>query len=234
MKRRDSIKTITLGAIGASYLLNGCYGVPQEKIKRSLTRYQYGRTPQEKLYDDKLFNQEFFTDEELTTLNKLCNLILPPNDYGSIEEAEVVQLIEFMAKDIPSYQKPLRDGIDWINEQSELNFNQKFIDISENSQKQIIDKIAYYDPNLDMNDLPEEVQWFNLLRNLTLTGYFTSEVGIKELGYKGNSPNVWDGVPQEVLDDHGLSYDEEWLSKFIDQSKRLDIAKWDEDGNLIS
>ena len=53
MKRRDSIKTITLGAIGASYLLNGCYGVTQEKIKRSLTRYQYGRTPQEKLYDDE-------------------------------------------------------------------------------------------------------------------------------------------------------------------------------------
>ena len=92
MKRRDSIKTITLGAIGASYLLNGCYGVTQEKIKRSLTRYKYGRTPQEKLYDDKLFNQEFFTDEELTTLNKLCNLILPPNDYGSIEEAEVCLL----------------------------------------------------------------------------------------------------------------------------------------------
>ena len=234
MKRRDSIKTITLGALGASYLLNGCYGVNQEKIKRSLTRYQYGRTPKEKLYDDQLFNQDFFTDEELTTLNKLCNLILPPNDYGSIEEAEVVQLIEFMAKDIPSYQKPLRDGINWINKESHLNFNQKFTDIPEDSQKQILDKIAYYDPNQDMSDLPDEVQWFNLLRNLTVTGYFTSQVGIKELGYKGNSPNVWDGVPQEVLDDHGLSYDEEWLSKFVDQSKRLDIAKWDDDGNLIS
>ena len=117
------------------------------KNKEVFNSISIWRTPQEKLYDDKLFNQEFFTDEELTTLNKLCNLILPPNDYGSIEEAEVVQLIEFMAKDIPSYQKPLRDGIDWINEQSELNFNQKFIDISENSQKQIIDKIAYYDPN---------------------------------------------------------------------------------------
>ena len=234
MKRRDSIKTITLGAIGASYLLNGCYGVNQEKIKRSLTRYQYGRTPKEKLYDDQLFNQDFFTDQELTTLNKLCNLILPANKNGSIEEAEVVQLIEFKAKDIPSYQKPLRDGINWINKESHLNFNQKFTDIPEESQKQILDKIAYYDPNQDMSDLPDEVQWFNLLRNLTVTGYFTSQVGIKELGYKGNSPNVWDGVPQEVLDDHGLSYDEEWLSKFVDQSKRLDTAKWDEDGNLIS
>ena len=234
MKRRDSIKTITLGALGASYLLNGCYGVNQEKIKRSLTRYQYGRTPKEKLYDDQLFNQDFFTDQELTTLNKLCNLILPANKNGSIEEAEVVQLIEFMAKDIPSYQKPLRDGINWINKESDLNFNQKFTDIPEDSQKQILDKIAYYDPNQDMSDLPDEVQWFNLLRNLTVTGYFTSQVGIKELGYKGNSPNVWDGVPQEVLDDHGLSYDEAWLSKFVDQSKRLDIAKWDDDGNLIS
>ena len=234
MKRRDSIETITLGALGASYLLNGCYGVTQEKIKRSLTRYQYGRTPKEKLYDDQLFNQDFFTDQELTTLNKLCNLILPANKNGSIEEAEVVQLIEFMAKDIPSYQKPLRDGINWINKESDLNFNQKFTDIPEESQKQILDKIAYYDPNQDMSDLPDEVQWFNLLRNLTVTGYFTSQVGIKELGYKGNSPNVWDGVPQEVLDEHGLSYDEEWLSKFVDQSKRLDIAKWDDYGNLIS
>ena len=57
MKRRDSIKTITLGALGASYLLNGCYGVTQEKIKRSLTRYQYGRTPKEKSYDVLVFDQ---------------------------------------------------------------------------------------------------------------------------------------------------------------------------------
>ena len=85
-----------------------------------------------------------------------------------------------------------------------------------------------------MNDLPEPVQWFNLLRNLTITGYFTSEVGIKELGYKGNTPNVWDGVPQNVLDQYGLSYDSDWLDKFVDQSKRNIIAEWDEDGNLIT
>ena len=40
-----------------------------------------------------------------------------------------------------------------------------------------------------------------------MTGYFTSAIGIEELGYVGNSPNVWDGVPQDVLDDHGLAYD---------------------------
>ena len=104
MKRRDSIKTIALASFGASLFLESCYGVSREKITRSLTRYEYGRTTEETLYDDKLFAQKFFTNDELLTLDKLCNLILPPNEFGSIRDAEVVQLIEFMAKDIPTYQ----------------------------------------------------------------------------------------------------------------------------------
>ena len=39
---------------------------------------------------------------EKSPFNKICNVILPPNEFGSIRDAEVVQLIEFMAKDIPS------------------------------------------------------------------------------------------------------------------------------------
>ena len=59
-------------------------------------------------------------------------------------------------------------------------------------------------------------------------------MGIDDLGYKGNMPNVWDGVPQDVLDEHGLAYDPAWLAKCVDQSKRSELAKWDDDGNLIS
>ena len=234
MKRRDSIKTIALSSLGASLFMESCYDVSKEKIKRSLTRYEYGRTNEEKLYDDKLFNEKFFTDDELITLDKICNIILPPNEYGSIRDAEVVQLIEFMAKDIPTYQKPLRDGLIWIDSESESRFNKIFSQLNLENQKEIFDDIAYYDPNNSIDEYPEEVQWFNLVRNLTMTGYFTSEVGIKELGYKGNTPNVWDGVPKDVLDQYGLAYDKDWLEKCIDQSKRNDIAIWDGDGNLLT
>ena len=72
------------------------------------------------------------------------------------------------------------------------------------------------------------------MRNLTLTGYYTSKVGIADLGYKGNQPNVWDGVPDDVLKQHGVFYEEEWLAKCVDQSKRNDVAQWDELGNLLS
>ena len=82
--------------------------------------------------------------------------------------------------------------------------------------------------------MARSVNKVTLIGNLVMTGDFTSEVGINELGYKGNQPNVWDGVPDEVLKAHGMSYDESWIPKFVDQSKRNDIAQWDEEGNLIS
>ena len=72
------------------------------------------------------------------------------------------------------------------------------------------------------------------MRNLTMTGYFTSKIGIEDLGYVGNYPNVWDGVPQDVLDEVGMSYDPEWIAKCVDQEKRMDIATWDEEGNLLT
>jgi hypothetical protein len=234
MNRRDSIKNLTFLSIGAGLLLEGCYGISREKIKRSLTRYEYGRTPEEKLYDDKLFAEKFFTNQELFTLDKICNLILPPNEFGSIRDAEVVQLIEFMAKDIPTYKEPLRNGLIWIDNESKKRFNNLFVDCDIAQQENIFDEIAYYDPNKSISDYSEPVQWFNLVRNLTMTGYFTSEVGINELGYKGNIPNIWDGVPQDVLDQYGLKYDKDWLEKFVDQSKRNIIAEWDDEGNLIT
>ena len=234
MNRRDSIKNLTFLSIGAGLLLEGCYGISREKIKRSLTRYEYGRTPEEKLYDDKLFAEKFFTNQELFTLDKICNLILPPNEFGSIRDAEVVQLIEFMAKDIPTYKEPLRNGLIWIDNESKKRFNNLFVDCEIAQQENIFDEIAYYDPNKSISDYSEPVQWFNLVRNLTMTGYFTSEVGINELGYKGNIPNIWDGIPQDVLDQYGLEYDKDWLEKFVDQSKRNIIAEWDDEGNLIT
>jgi len=85
-----------------------------------------------------------------------------------------------------------------------------------------------------MDKQPLEIQFFSLMRNLTLTGYYTSKIGIEELGYKGNMPNVWDGVPEDVLEQHGLAYDEEWLAKCVDQSKRGIIAEWDNEGNLLT
>jgi hypothetical protein len=176
--------------------------------------------------------EQFFEANELDTIKILANLILPPNENGTIEEAGVVEFIEFMAKDVPEFQVKLRGGLMWLNGHCNSKYNTVFVNCSEDQQRAVLDRIAYPDPNAD--EQVHEVQFFSLMRNLVMTGYFTSEVGIKELDYKGNTPNNWDGVPQEVLEEHGLSYDPEWLAKCVDHNTRGDIAQWDDEGNLIS
>ena len=122
----------------------------------------------------------------------------------------------------------------WLNTESNNRFGKAFKDCSEQEQIEIVEDIAYPDPDNNKPTMAHGIQFFDLMRNLTLTGYYTSKIGIKDLGYKGNTPNVWDGVPADVLKKHGLEYDPKWLPKFVDQEKRDVQAEWDEDMNLIT
>jgi gluconate 2-dehydrogenase gamma chain len=49
------------------------------------------------------------------------------------------------------------------------------------------------------------VAFFDLMRNLTASGFFTSEVGVKDIGYVGNRPQLWEGVPADVLKQYGFT-----------------------------
>ncbi|PHN05308.1 gluconate 2-dehydrogenase subunit 3 family protein [Flavilitoribacter nigricans] len=242
MDRRDSIKSFLIGSLAAPALLNGC--APEADTTNTDTgadnadnaasgNGHYGRTPEEKAYDEMLKSQTFFTDNEMTTIAILCDIILPASEeFGSATDAEVPAFIEFISKDITSHQLPLRGGISWLNHRSVKDFGVEFKDLSKEQQVTIIDEIAYPDPDADRQSAG--VLFFDRMRNLTLTGYYTTEMGLQDLGYVGNRPNVWDGVPQNVLDKHGLAYEEEWLAKCVTPEQREAVAEWDEDGNLLN
>jgi hypothetical protein len=129
-------------------------------------------------------------------------------------------------------QLPLRGGLMWLDQISIKLFELPFIAISPSQRLQIIENIAY--PDKASPDMQYGVKFFELMRNLTVSGYYTTQQGIKSLGYIGNVPNVWDGVPAEVLAEHDVDYDPVWLAKCVDQEKRETIAEWDDQGNLIS
>ena len=238
MDRRKSIKSILLGTVAGGLVVHGCK--PEAASTEELAAVKsdgnhFGRTPEEKELIEKLNSEQFFNEHELGTIAVLANLIMPPNDkFGGATDAGVPEFIEFMAKDVPELQTNLRGGLMWLDHKSNTEFGTEFKSAAEEQQKQILDTIAFYDPEIPMDEHPLEIQFFSLMRNLTLTGYYTSKIGIEDLGYKGNMPNVWDGVPEDVLEQHGLAYDEEWLAKCVDQSKRGIIAEWDDEGNLLT
>lgn len=72
------------------------------------------------------------------------------------------------------------------------------------------------------------VRFFNLVRDLTDTEIFTSQLGGEDLDYQGNRVNIWDGVPE-----HGLSYDQKTLDEYVKEDERNKIAEWDVNGNLM-
>ncbi len=238
MDRRKSIKSILLGTVAGGLVVHGCKPEAEsagETVAVKSAENNFGRTPEEKEIIGKLNSEQFFNEHELVTIAVLSNLIMPPNDkFGGATDAGVPEFIEFMAKDIPELQTNLRGGLMWLDHKSNTDFGAEFKSVIEEQQKQILDLIAFYDSEIPMDKQPLEIQFFSLMRNLTLTGYYTSKIGIEDLGYKGNMPNVWDGVPEDVLQQHGLAYDEEWLSKCVDQSKRAVIAEWDDEGNLLT
>ena len=99
MDRRETIKNILLGSIGSSVLLESCVSSLDNKVLDKIWEYQYGRTSEEKKRDDKFLNSRFFSETELQTIEKIANIILPPNELGDINDAGVVELFEFIAKD---------------------------------------------------------------------------------------------------------------------------------------
>lgn len=237
MDRRKSLKSIVLGSVAGGLALKGCkpgteIAIDEKTIESTAVKW---RTEKENEDVAKLYDEQFFSEYEMATMTVLCDLILPGSDeYKSASDADVVSFIEFMAKDMPEMQTDLRGGLMWLDHKSNTEFGVEFKSATEAQQKTILDEIAYYDPEIPEDERPFEVNFFSLVRNLTMTGFYTTKIGIEELGYKGNMPNVWDGVPEDVLEQHGVSYDPEWIAKCVDQSKRNDIAEWDEDGNLIT
>lgn len=234
MDRRDTIKSLLVGSIAGGLILSACKPDAEENTKiGDVSDGQYGRTEKEKAHDLKVMGESFFNEHEVATIAVLCDLILPASSSaGSAVEAGVPEFISFIAKDIQSHQLPLRGGMMWLDHEATKRFNQSFIICNGDQQKEILDTIAY--PEAASPELTQGVKFLNLMRNLVLTGYYTSRMGLDDLGYQGNTPNVWDGVPADVLAKHGLAYEPEWLAKCIDQEKRAVIAEWDDQANLIN
>lgn len=240
MDRRKSLKAIALGSVATGLAAHGCKpGDPtSNEVIENIKEIAKWRTE----YENEIIAEindgdSFFNEHERKTMEVLCDLILPPGEvYKGASDADVVSFIDFMARDTESeqMQTDLKGGLMWLDHTSNTEFGLEFISATEEQQKSILDKIAYYDPESEYEDRPFGVNFFSMVRNLTMTGFYTSKIGIEELGYKGNMPNVWDGVPEDVLAQHGVSYEPEWLAKCIDQSKRNNVAEWDENGNLIS
>jgi gluconate 2-dehydrogenase gamma chain len=218
MDRRKSLKLLATGALASPLALSNCKSEPAA-VSTATPDFKLDRSPDEILLEKKIIAQEdFFTDHEMATLTVLVDIIIPKDEIsGSASEAGVPAFIAFIVKDMPEHQLPLRGGLKWLDMHMLKAYNQSFIDCTKTQQLSVIDQIAY--PAKATKQMQQGVAFFSLLRNLTATGFYTSEMGVKDVGYMGNQPNQWNGVPKEVLEAYKVSYtpkDEEVCVRYTD------------------
>ncbi|HLF45521.1 MAG TPA: gluconate 2-dehydrogenase subunit 3 family protein, partial [Chitinophagaceae bacterium] len=68
-------------------------------------------------------------------------------------------------------------------------------------------------------EMKQGVAFFNKMRDLVATGFYTMEIGVKDIGYAGNTPNQWNGIPDDVLKQYGLAYSEKELKECVSFDK---------------
>lgn len=218
MDRRDSIKALLVGTVSTGILLEACDTADKKAGPAAgtpeATDSNADRMKEEIAYNKKLRDEKFFNDHEMETIGVLCGIIIPKDEVsGGATEAKVPEFIEFIVKDQPSHQTPMRGGLKWLDMHCMTLHGETFAKLDDTKKIAVVDSIAY--PRKAKKELSQGVNFFNLIRNLTVTGFYTSEIGIKDLGYVGNRPNQWNGVPADVLKQYNMAYTEKELKECI-------------------
>jgi gluconate 2-dehydrogenase gamma chain len=150
--------------------------------------------------DAAAWHPRVFNAHEWKTVGVLSDWILPADESsGSATDAGVPEFIddwlEFQGGDL---LVEIRAGLTWLDAECRRCYRQGFVDCATDQQRQILDRIAY--PEKAAAADAGAVAFFNQMRDLVLSGFYTSEMGIRSLPYVGNEPqNQWRGCPAPVL-----------------------------------
>jgi gluconate 2-dehydrogenase gamma chain len=216
MDRRKSLKVMVLGTVSTGLLLDACKETDKKSTAKATPATEKGipRMAEEAAHYEDVISTTFFTPHEMETITVLGDIIIPKDEIsGSASDAKVPDFIEFIVKDKPEHQVPMRGGLRWLDMQCLNRFQNPFVSCNSKQQLELIDEIAY--PKKAKPSMKAGVSFFNLMRNLTATGFYTSQIGGKDVGYMGNTPTQWNGVPADVLKQYNIAYSEKELKECI-------------------
>lgn len=153
----------------------------------------------------------FFSGPHFDMVELLAEMIIPADDTPGAKEAGVAEFIDFMVAnrvpvsthaDIRSTQDAIRageeiqeqflSGLDWLNARSKSQCGNQFLKCSAEQQNTLLEELAYkskYQPSTESGR-----EFFRLMRDYTVVGYYTTKIGLESLGYPGLRM-VWPKMP---------------------------------------
>ncbi|HET7464559.1 MAG TPA: gluconate 2-dehydrogenase subunit 3 family protein [Longimicrobium sp.] len=149
---------------------------------------------------------KFFTAREWETVRVLADLVIPRDERsGSATDAGAPEFMDFILDAYPDQQTAMRGGLAWLDSESVRRYGTRFVATDGPSRRRLLDDIAW--PARARPEMSQGVAFFSRFRDLTAAGFWSSRIGVADIGYKGNTGMAqWTGCPPEALQKLGVSY----------------------------
>ena len=150
------------------------------------------------------YRPKFFTSEEWRQLHVMVDLIIPKDaKSGSATDAGVPEYMDFFCTEYASGYAWTREALRWFDGFAYNTFRKSFSKCTDAERRQLFDQVAW--PAKAKPEVREGVNFFNRLRDFTASGFFSSQMGVKDIGYIGNVARPeWKGCPPEALKHLGV------------------------------
>jgi len=118
----------------------------------------------------------------------LCKAIIPPDqESGGAVEAGAPEFIDLLSSENKDLQLQLGGGIMWLDATCSERYGETYLQCDPGQRTEMLDLIAFRKNAQQDPRLSPGIEFFSTLRKYTADGFFTSEIGIKYLGYIGNT-----------------------------------------------
>lgn len=178
MNRRDALSRVALilggTVVGANVFLEGCKPADKKASSTSLTE---------------------FSPDDVAYLDEIAETIIPQTDTPGAKAAKVGAFMTVMVRDCyeEKDQKTFRDGMDKINDAAKKKFDKTFMSITPQQRHELLVGIDNEQKENSKNKKDDPDNYFRLMKELTLLGYFTSEPGCTQALRYVETPGKYEG-----------------------------------------
>ena len=145
------------------------------------------------------YQPKYLNKHEFATMRRLSEIIIPADEHSrSAIDGGAAEYIDFLSGRSPEFAEIFTGGLGWLDGAMEKRYQSTFIVAKPEQQTAMLDLIAYR-KNASA-ELGPGIAFFRWARNVVVDAYYTSPVGIADLGYMGNTAVSQFSVPKEALE----------------------------------
>src|SRR5215510_7501330 len=210
VSRRDALRNI---ALAVTVVAGG-------QLKLEAAQQVHAHAQEEKSKSGS-YKAKLFTEHEFKTLGRLAELIVPADSVsGSARDAGAPEFIDLLASQNEELAGIFTGGLSWLDAEMRHRYSAPFVDAKAEEQTAMLDALVKAEQTnrerkakgmtyeasehykdfqsygvYAASDLGPGVAFFDWVRKMTVDAFYTSEIGIKDVDYRGNGSSSRYEVP---------------------------------------